>query len=147
LLHVEEGLHFVGTLAGLLAGFHLINSPIRLLGLDIGKLWQAFPQTLAKLSSALCATLNHPVHFSTKDIPMIEAIYAGAGYSILNEETITAVRTLARYEGVLLDPVYTGKAFAGLLDLIKQGQFQEDEHVIFLHTGGFPGNWAFADQL
>ena len=136
-----------GTLAGLMAGLHLINSPIRLLGLDIGKLWKAFPQTLANLSSELCAVLGKSVHFSPTEVPMIEAIYAGAGYSILNEETVTAVRTLAQYEGVILDPVYTGKAFAGLLDLIKQGQFQADEHVIFLHTGGFPGNWAYADQL
>jgi L-cysteate sulfo-lyase len=136
-----------GTLAGLMAGFHLINSPIRLLGLDIGKLWKAFPPTLANLTTELCAALGQPTRFLPADVPMIEATYAGAGYSILNEETITAVRTMAQFEGVILDPVYTGKAFAGLLDLIDKDKFQPDEHVIFLHTGGFPGNWAYEEQL
>jgi L-cysteate sulfo-lyase len=136
-----------GTLAGLMAGLQLIQSPIRLLGIDIGKLWKAFPVSLAKLASDLCGVFDEPTHFSLADVPMIEAVYAGAGYSILNAETVSAIRLLAQTEGVILDPVYTGKAFAGLLDLIHKKHFQPDEHLIFLHTGGFPGNWAYSVHL
>jgi 1-aminocyclopropane-1-carboxylate deaminase/D-cysteine desulfhydrase-like pyridoxal-dependent ACC family enzyme len=136
-----------GTLAGLMAGFHLIQSPIRLLGLDIGKLWQAFPKSIARLASDLCAVWHQPAPFFANKVPMIEAIYAGEGYSVLNIKTITAMHLLAEKEGVVLDPVYTGKAFAGLLDLTSQGRFQSDEHVVFLHTGGFPGNWAYSSQI
>ncbi len=136
-----------GTLAGLMAGFHLIQSPIRLLGIDIGKLWKAFPPSLAKLASALCAVFDQPSPFRPADVPMLESIYAGEGYSILNKETAAAINLLAQTEGILLDPVYTGKAFAGLLDLMQRNQFQSDEHLIFLHTGGFPGIWAYQNQL
>ncbi|MGB5059561.1 MAG: hypothetical protein WBO48_12740, partial [Candidatus Promineifilaceae bacterium] len=55
-----------------------------------------------------------------------------------------AVRLLARTEGILLDPVYTGKAMAGLVDGVGNGRFTADDTVIFLHTGGFPGLWAFS---
>jgi 1-aminocyclopropane-1-carboxylate deaminase/D-cysteine desulfhydrase-like pyridoxal-dependent ACC family enzyme len=54
---------------------------------------------------------------------------------------------LAQKEGVILDPVYSGKAFAGLLDLIRRAHFKESDEVVFLHTGGTAGLWAFADQL
>ncbi|MCP4363285.1 MAG: D-cysteine desulfhydrase family protein [Chloroflexi bacterium] len=132
-----------GTLAGLMAGLRLINSPMRLLGLDIGKLWKAFPTAVAKLAAELCAVLGEPMQFNPEDVPMIEHVYAGPGYSVLTEATAEAIKILAQSEGILLDPVYTGKAFAGLLDLIQQGTFAADEQLVFLHTGGFPGLWAY----
>jgi D-cysteine desulfhydrase len=58
-----------------------------------------------------------------------------------------AIRTLARSEGVLLDPVYTGRAFGGLLDLIQQGIFQSDERVLFWHTGGTAGLFGYGDKV
>jgi 1-aminocyclopropane-1-carboxylate deaminase/D-cysteine desulfhydrase-like pyridoxal-dependent ACC family enzyme len=58
-----------------------------------------------------------------------------------------AIIILAQMEGILLDPVYTGKAFAGLLDLVLNQTFSPDEHVIFLHTGGLPALWAHERQL
>ena len=58
-----------------------------------------------------------------------------------------AVQIFARTEGILLDPVYTGKAAAGLLDLIRKGHFKEGEKVLFLHTGGSPGLYAYQDVI
>ncbi|HRI56907.1 MAG TPA: D-cysteine desulfhydrase family protein, partial [Anaerolineae bacterium] len=58
-----------------------------------------------------------------------------------------ALRLLASSEGLLLDPVYTGRALAGLLDLIRQGRFAAEETVVFWHTGGLPALFAYADQL
>lgn len=128
-----------GTLAGLLAGFTLLNSPVKVLGLDIGKLWKGFPASLARLAGDLCAALGEPTVFRPGDVPLIEEKYAGPGYGVMTAETEAAVKLLAQREGIILDPVYTGKAFAGLLDLMKQGYFNAEEQVVFLHTGGGPG--------
>lgn len=136
-----------GTLAGLMAGFRLIGSPIQLLGLDIGKLWKGFPASIARLAEALCAALGESHPFTAAGVPMIAETYAGPGYSVLTPETAVAIRTLAQTEGILLDPVYTGKAFAGLLDLVQKGAFAPDTHLIFLHSGGAPGLWAYAEEL
>jgi 1-aminocyclopropane-1-carboxylate deaminase/D-cysteine desulfhydrase-like pyridoxal-dependent ACC family enzyme len=136
-----------GTLAGLMAGFRLLDSPVRLLGIDVGRLWKGFPASVASLSSKLCQALGQPVSFSAFDVPLIEFIYAGAGYAVYSDPVGAAIRSLAQSEGILLDPVYTGKAFAGMLDLAAKGHFAADSHLIFLHTGGLPGLWAYADQL
>ena len=136
-----------GTLAGLVAGLALLQSPLRVLGLDVGKLWKAFPASLARLAGALCTTLGEDHVFRPQQIPLIEAVYAGPGYAAFTPKTGRAIATLAQTEGILLDPVYTGKAFAGLLDLVAQGQFVAGEHVIFLHTGGLPGLWAYEEDV
>lgn len=133
-----------GTLAGLLAGFTLLGSPIRVLGIDVGKLWKAFPASLARLAGELCAALGEAHTFLPADIPLIEGTYVGPGYAMLTDASRTAVRLLAGTEGILLDPVYTGKAMAGLMDGVGNGRFTPDDTVIFLHTGGFPGLWAFS---
>lgn len=136
-----------GTLAGLMAGLALLDSPMRLLGIDVGKLWKALPGSLARLAEALCAALGQPASFSTADVPLIEGRYVGPGYAVFTKESAAAVSLLARTHGILLDPVYTGKAFAGMVDLVRRDRFRRDEHVIFLHTGGLPGLWAFAELL
>lgn len=136
-----------GTIAGLFAGLTLLESPLRVLGLDIGKLWKAFPASLARLAGDLCAALGARRSFRPQEIPLIENVYAGPGYAAFTAETGRAISRLAQAEGILLDPVYTGKAFAGLLDLVAQGQFAAGEHVIFLHTGGLPGLWAYEEKV
>jgi len=72
------------------------------------------------------------------------ANYCSAGYGVLTEREREAIRLFATYEGLLLDPVYTGRAAAGMIDLIRKGFFKTDETVLFLHTGGQPA--LFADQ-
>ncbi|HUM69768.1 MAG TPA: pyridoxal-phosphate dependent enzyme [Chloroflexota bacterium] len=136
-----------GTLAGLMAGLRLIDSPIQLVGIDIGKLWKTFPASIARLAGDLCAVLGESHTFQPANVPMIPEIYDGPGYGVMTEGTAVAIRTLAQSEGIILDPVYTGKAFAGLLDLIAKGRFSPDTPLIFLHTGGLPGLWAFGDEV
>lgn len=131
-----------GTLAGLMAGFAIIDSPVKVLGLDVGKLWRSFPATIARLASDLCQQLGETHRFSAADVPIIEGQYAGPGYAQRFDKATDATRLLAQNEGILLDPVYTGKAFAGLLDLINKGHFSAEEQLIFLHTGGYPSLWA-----
>jgi D-cysteine desulfhydrase family pyridoxal phosphate-dependent enzyme len=127
-----------GTLAGLMAGLALLQSPIRLLGIDVGKLWKAFPASIARLAGELCAWLGSPLSFKADETPLIEGRYVGARYAVPSPLCQDAIRCLARAEGILLDPVYTGKAFSGLLDLVRRGELGQDEPVIFLHTGGLP---------
>jgi 1-aminocyclopropane-1-carboxylate deaminase/D-cysteine desulfhydrase-like pyridoxal-dependent ACC family enzyme len=136
-----------GTLAGLTAGFMMLASPIKPLGLDIGKLWKAFPVSLARLVRELCDALGEKRSCTPDQVPLIERVYARPGYAQFTAATREAITTLAQTEGILLDPVYTGKAFAGLLDLIAKQYFGPDEHVIFLHTGGIPGLWAYEAEL
>ena len=135
-----------GTLAGLIAGMAMSHSPIQLLGIDIGKLWRAFPASIASLAGEICTKMGSPQTFSIDQIPLVENTYAGQVYGQPSPEGQAAMRHLARLEGVLLDPVYTAKAFAGMLDLARKGCFPPEEPLIFLHTGGLPALFAFQDN-
>ncbi|MBK8901145.1 MAG: D-cysteine desulfhydrase family protein [Anaerolineaceae bacterium] len=135
------------TLAGLWAGFHLLGSPVRVLGIDVGKLWHTFPASIARLATGVCSLLGQPRHFTAGEVPIIEKTYVGEGYSRLRAEAVAAIKLMAQVEGVVLDPVYSGKAFAGLLDLLGNGRFAPDAQIVFLHTGGLPGLWPYADRM
>jgi D-cysteine desulfhydrase family pyridoxal phosphate-dependent enzyme len=136
-----------GTLAGLLAGLTLLGSPLRPLGIDVGRLWKAFPASIAHMAGKLCARLGEPRPFRPQDVPLIEGTYVGEGYAMPSAQCHAAIRRLARLEGLFLDPIYTGKAFAGLLDLVAKGELGRDEPLIFLHTGGLPGLFAFGERV
>jgi 1-aminocyclopropane-1-carboxylate deaminase/D-cysteine desulfhydrase-like pyridoxal-dependent ACC family enzyme len=127
-----------GTLAGLLAGFHLLRSRHRVLGIDVGRLWRGFPVTIAALASDLCAALGEPHEFAPGDLELIEGTYVGAGYAQESAAGAEALRLAARTEGLVLDPVYSAKAMAGLMDLSRQGRWTREEDLVFLHTGGLP---------
>lgn len=140
-----------GTLAGLLAGLALANSPLRLVGIDVGKLWKAFPASIAHLAAEICARLGEPRTFSAGQVPLVENVYAGQAYAVPSPAGQVALEKLARLEGVLADPVYTAKALAGLLDLAAgrslpsaagERQARPGEPMIFLHTGGVPAIFA-----
>jgi L-cysteate sulfo-lyase len=131
-----------GTLAGLLAGLTLIDSSLFLLGIDVGKLWKGFPASLARLTGEICRRLGAKRVFKPGEIPLLEETYALPRYGVPSDVCREAILRLARTEGILLDPVYTGKAFAGMLDLIEKGELGFNEPIIFLHTGGLPALFA-----
>jgi D-cysteine desulfhydrase len=136
-----------GTLAGLFAGFSLLDSRLCPLGIDVGKLWKGFPRSLAHLTGEICTHLGERRVFKAQEIPLLEALYADPRYGTPSQGCLAAISQLARAEGILLDPVYTGKAFAGLLDLVEKGQLGADGPIIFLHTGGLPALFAFEDEI
>ena len=140
--HVVMAAGSGGTLAGMIAGLHLIRSALHPLGIDVGRLWKDFPISIARLASELCARLNQPYAFTSADIPLIENTYVGSRYAVPTAQCLTAIRRLVQTEGVILDPVYTGKAFAGLIDLVEHGKLGHDEPIVFLHTGGLPALFA-----
>ena len=140
-----------GTLAGLMAGLSLCGSRLKPLGIDVGKLWQGFPASIAHLANEICTHLGAKSLFTSQSVPLIEKTYVGAAYGVPSAEGLAALHRLARLEGLVLDPVYTAKAFAGLLDLAQKGGLGKDClgkdcPLIFLHTGGVPALFAFDKQ-
>jgi L-cysteate sulfo-lyase len=135
-----------GTLAGLLAGLTLINSPIRLLGIDVGKLWKEFPVSIGKLAGEICHRMGGNQIFGPDQVPLVEEKYVGRCYGEPSRECMACLERLAMLEGILLDPVYTAKAFSGLIDLVEKGDLGDKEPVIFLHTGGLPALFAFEEM-
>ena len=131
-----------GTLAGLWAGLTLLDSSIRPLGIDVGKLWKGFAASIAGLAGEICEQLGESRPFSALDAPLVENRYVGERYGLPSPAGNEALRFLAQTEGILLDPVYTAKAFAGMLDLVKRGDLGQKEPLIFLHSGGLPALFA-----
>jgi len=113
----------------------------------VGKLWKGFPISLAHLTTDICQRLGENLTFEADDIPLLENVYAVPRYGEPSEGGLKAIRKLASMEGILLDPVYTAKAFAGMLDLIIQRKLGREEPVIFLHTGGLPALFAFEERV
>lgn len=131
-----------GTLAGLLAGLRLIGSSLQPVGVDIGSFWDDFPALVHRIAADACRLLGADLDLEPEGVPLVESSYVGRGYGVPTAEGEEAARLLARSEGVLLDPVYTAKAFAGLLDLLADDRLGDDGPVIFWHTGGLPGLFA-----
>lgn len=137
-----------GTHAGLLLGQRLFGYAGRVLGISIDEPEAWLKEHVSALASAASERLGPGIRF-TPDEVLVDASYCSAGYGVLTEGEREAVRLFAQTEGVLLDPVYTGRAAAGLIDLIRKGSFTKSDTVLFWHTGGQPALFAeqYADSL
>ena len=98
-------------------------------------------KNVSALASSASEKLGERIEFAPAEVSA-NADYCAAGYGVLTEAEREAVRLFARHEGLLLDPVYTGRAAAGMIDLIRKGFFKKDETVLFWHTGGQPALFA-----
>ncbi len=131
-----------GTHAGMIAGFVGNNMNIPVSGIDVsrpGDVQEGIVHALAqKTLDYIGAGVELP-----KEKVVCYGTYYQPGYSLPNDGMIEAVKLLAQTEAILLDPVYSGKAFAGLVDLIRKGHFAEGSNVLFLHTGGSPALYAY----
>ncbi|HIQ05704.1 MAG TPA: D-cysteine desulfhydrase family protein, partial [Anaerolineae bacterium] len=132
-----------GTQAGLAVGLRALGLDISLHGISIDLDTAHLQARLASLATATASHLGLNYIFKPEEFIVHDA-YLGGGYGVMGDLERDAIRTLARHEGVLLDPVYTGRAFGGLLDLIQQSAFTRNENVLFWHTGGTPGLFAYA---
>jgi D-cysteine desulfhydrase len=135
-----------GTHAGLLVGLAGNNSGIPLLGVSV----RQPEQDQIDLVHGLAVEVGELLGVATpvpRDAVRVNDEHVGEGYSLPTESMIEAVRMFARLEGILLDPVYSGKAAAGLIDLVRRGAFQPGQNVLFLHTGGSPALYAYQDVL
>ena len=135
-----------GTHAGVLTGIIGQNAHIPVTGIGINR--RKGPQTEAvyALCSALASKLELKYAPAMEDVIVFDD-YIGEGYSRPTKEMIEAVKLVARTEAILLDPVYTGKAMAGMIDLIKKGYFGDAKNILFLHTGGSPALYAYTKEF
>jgi D-cysteine desulfhydrase len=130
-----------GTQAGLVLGAEQTGFPGRILGISVDKPADELTQTIMALANQTAAWLGIDKKIESEDV-LVNDAYCQAGYGILQQAEVEAIRLFARTEGILLDPVYTGRAAAGLIDLIRKGFFGRDETVLFWHTGGIPALFA-----
>jgi len=130
-----------GTQAGLILGAQQTGFSGRILGISVDKSEEELESLIAKLASQTAAWLGIDKKIESEDV-LVNDAYCRAGYGILQPVETEAIRLFARTEGILLDPVYTGRAAAGLIDLIRTGFFRPDETVLFWHTGGIPALFA-----
>jgi D-cysteine desulfhydrase len=132
-----------GTHAGLVLGQRVFGFKGKVLGISIDESEEWLKTHISKLASDASEKMGERIEFDPTDV-LAKANYCGAGYGVLTDAEREAVQLFAKYEGLLLDPVYTGRAAAGMIDLIRRGFFKKDETVLFWHTGGQPA--LFADQ-
>jgi L-cysteate sulfo-lyase len=134
-----------GTHAGLVAGLALVGADIPILGIGVRAPKDLQEANVHKLAVATAELLGHGDRV-TREMTVANCDYVGAGYGIADEAVIDALKLIARTEALLLDPVYTGKAMKGLIDLARKGHFK-GETVVFLHTGGAQGLSGYASVL
>ncbi len=135
-----------GTQAGLVVGAKACGYRGQVLGISVDKTGGHLRETVAALLQPTAAYLGRDLDLGPGDV-QINDDFLGGGYAVLTAAEREAVRLVARREGILLDPVYTGKAMAGLLGLIRRGEIDPGETVLFWHTGGIPALFAYAAGL
>lgn len=136
-----------GTHAGLLAGARLLDSPTAILGVSMSETREEIARVVGDIGSR---TLSEFAGTGpSKGIGEVTVLddYTGGGYGVLNAQIVQAIGLVAKKEGILLDPVYTGKAMAGLVDLCRKAYFRPTENVVFLHTGGTPALFPYRHEI
>jgi len=124
-----------GTQAGLVVGLKAMNANIALLGIGVRAPKEKQEENVFKLAKATASKMGCPDVVAREDV-VANCEYVGEGYGFPTESGIEAIEMFARLEGILLDPVYSGKGAAGLIDLVRKGVFKKGERVVFVHTGG-----------
>ena len=144
--HIVHATGSTGTQAGILAGIEGSNSRIPVLGISVRAPREKQEANVRRLARETWELLGIRGDFPDAAV-VVNSDYVGGGYGVPTEGMIEAVQLLARHEGILLDPVYTGKGFAGLIDLIRKKHFRKGENVVFVHTGGAAGLFAYRSIL
>ncbi|MGA7193569.1 MAG: D-cysteine desulfhydrase family protein [Anaerolineales bacterium] len=137
-----------GTHAGLVLGQRVFGYKGKVLGISIDESEEWLKTHISALASDASERLGKRINFMPDDVLATDQ-YCKAGYGVLTDAEREAVRLFASTEGLLLDPVYTGRAAAGLIDLIRKGFFKKDETILFWHTGGQPALFAekYSNQI
>jgi D-cysteine desulfhydrase len=135
-----------GTHSGLLAGFFGTNGQIPVIGINVSRSKKAQEELVYKLARETANYAGIRGEVPRESVLCFDE-YVGAGYSLPSREMVEAVKLVARTEAILLDPVYTGKAMAGLIGLVRKGYLKKGENVLFLHTGGSPALYAYLETF
>ncbi len=133
-----------GTHSGMVAGLQAMNAGLPVTGISVRADKAAQEAKILAHAQDTAAMIGAPGAVAADHV-QVEDGYVGEGYAYPTESMVEAVKLFARLESVLLDPVYTGKAAAGLIGMVREGRFGRGEHVVFLHTGGAPGLHAYEE--
>lgn len=135
-----------GTQAGLVLGFKYLKSTMTVIGISVlNKKAEAW-NTVVTQAEETAKLLGLDVAITPADVTIYDD-YIGQGYGIPTKECINAIRLVAQTEAIFLDPVYTGKAMAGLIDLVNRGYYTKNDTVLFIHTGGVAADFAYSAEL
>jgi L-cysteate sulfo-lyase len=140
--HLVHATGSAGTQAGLVAGLEGMRSGVPVLGIGVRAARPQQEENVYKLACATADLIGISGAVSRASV-VANTDYVGPGYGLPMEAMIEAINILARHEGILLDPVYSGKGMAGLIDLIRKGRFKAGENIVFLHTGGSAGLFGY----
>ena len=135
-----------GTQAGLVVGLKASHANIPLLGIGVNAPQDVQEEKVYKLAVATAEYVGAAGVVQREDV-VANCDYVGAGYGVPTEGMNDAVLMLARLEGILFDPVYSGKGLAGMIDLIGKGFFAHAKKIVFIHTGGSAGLFGYSDLL
>jgi D-cysteine desulfhydrase len=135
-----------GTHGGMIAGFIGYGIDIKLTGIGVSRDPADQTPLVKREAQAVCDLLELGITIEDDQVQCVGGFWQPK-YSIPNDKMLEAVRLLARTEGILLDPVYTGKVMAGMIGMIRDGRIPPKENVLFLHTGGAPSLFAYEDEL
>lgn len=130
-----------GTQAGMLVGARMSGYQGKILGISVDEPADELMELVADLATQTAHSIGEERTFAARDV-LVNDDYVGGGYAVMGSAEVEAIRLFAAYEALLVDPVYTGRAAAGLIDLIRQGFFKPDQTVLFWHTGGGPALFA-----
>ncbi len=144
--YLVHGTGSAGTQAGLVAGLEGCNSGIKVYGVSVRQPKDKQEEAVYRLASETAEYVGIKSGLARGSV-VADGDYVGAGYGQPTAGTIEAIELAARHEGLLLDPVYSGKGMAGLIGLIRQGKFTKDQNIVFLHTGGSAALFAYQDAL
>ena len=134
------------TQAGLVLGSRYLSANYEVIGISVFNNKDAAVATVIEHTDAAADFLSLGVKVMPDELEINDS-YIGEGYGIPTKECIDAIRLVAQTEGIFLDPVYTGKAMAGLIDLIKKGYFKSTDTIVFIHTGGVPALFAYHKEI
>ena len=138
-----------GTHAGLMLGKKILNASYEIVGINIDKEEAdkvSLDQTILSLANSTAKFIGVNHNFLEKDLTL-NADYVGEGYGVIGDLENEAISLTAQTEGILLDPVYTGRAMGGLFDMIRTGKFNKKDNVLFWHTGGAPALFAYSNKI
>jgi D-cysteine desulfhydrase family pyridoxal phosphate-dependent enzyme len=135
-----------GTQAGLLVGAKLTSPDTRIVGVSVAGSTPVVSGYVRQIAEATLSELGVAPEVMDEEVVVFDD-YIGDGYGVMNQAVADGLRLMAGEEGILLDPVYTGKALTGLMDLGGKGYFGEGKNLIFLHTGGTPALFPYREEI
>jgi 1-aminocyclopropane-1-carboxylate deaminase/D-cysteine desulfhydrase-like pyridoxal-dependent ACC family enzyme len=146
LTHIVHATGSGSTQAGLALGAKSMDENVRVIGISVSESREVLVPIVKKIGRETADALKVDAELTDNDIIIMDE-YVKGGYGTVDKNTAEAIRLLFKTEGIVLDPVYTGKAMAALLDLLRKGFFRKEDRVVFIHTGGTPALFPYRKPL